>query len=267
MNNKVNSSCDPLRWYTHCLPDDMPRESVAGGIAIIVDVLRASTTIVTALEAGAAFVKPVVKVAEARRLRSISGETCLLGGERRGVRIAGFDLGNSPAEYCRAAVEGRGIVMTTTNGTLAIERSLAAKVVLVGSFLNRNAVAKEAVLLASALDIHVIHLVCAGTNGQETEEDFLGAGSIVHAGVSESSRNHVLDSVSEKALAGFSRAVNKSSEPQSQLVESFRQSQGGKNLITLGMESDLVLAAALDRCSLVPRLCPKSGQLMSFDAV
>ena len=113
----------------------------------------------------------------------------------------------------------------------------------------------------------MIHLVCAGTNGQETEEDFLGAGSIVHAGVSESSRNHVLDSVSEKALAGFSRAVNKSSEPQSQLVESFRQSQGGKNLITLGMESDLVLAAALDRCSLVPRLCPKSGQLMSFDAV
>ena len=53
----------------------------------------------TALEAGAAFVKPVVEVAEARRLRSISGETCLLGGER-GVRIAGFDLGNSPAEYC-----------------------------------------------------------------------------------------------------------------------------------------------------------------------
>ena len=172
MNNKMNSSCDPLRWYTHCLPDDMPRESVAGGIAIIVDVLRASTTIVTALEAGAAFVKPVVKVAEARRLRSISGETCLLGESAGVFVLLGLILGIHQRNIA-AAVEGRGIVMTTTNGTLAIERSLAAKVVLVGSFLNRNAVAKEAVLLASALDIHMIHLVCAGTNGQETEEDFL----------------------------------------------------------------------------------------------
>ena len=119
----------------------------------------------------------------------------------------------------------------------------------------------------TALNIHAIHLVCAGTNGQETEEDFLGAGSIVHAGVTESSRNHVLDSVSEKASAKFLRVVNDSSESQSQLVESFRQSQGGKNLISLGMESDLVLAAAMDRCSLVPRLCPESGQLMSSNAV
>ena len=78
MNNKVVNSDSTLHWYTHCLPDDMPRESVAGGIAIIVDVLRASTTIVTALEAGAAFVKPVVEVEEAHRLRSSSNGAWLL---------------------------------------------------------------------------------------------------------------------------------------------------------------------------------------------
>ena len=94
MNNKGVDSNHTLRWYTHCLPDDMPRESVAGGIAIIVDVLRASTTIVTALEAGATFVKPVVEVEEAQRLRSSSGELWLLGGERGGIQIPGFDLGN-----------------------------------------------------------------------------------------------------------------------------------------------------------------------------
>ena len=267
MNNNADSSITTLRWYTHCLPDDMPRESVAGGIAIIVDVLRASTTIVTALEAGAAFVKPVVEVEEARRLKSSSGGSWLLGGERGGVLIPGFDLGNSPVEYCRSVVDGRGIVMTTTNGTLAIERCLAAEMVLVGSFLNRNAVAKEAVLLASNRGIDAIHLVCAGTNGHETEEDFLGAGSIIHAGVSGSNRNHLLDSESEKALAEFFRVVDGSSDAQSQLVESFHQSLGGRNLIDLGMESDLILAAALDQCRLVPCLCPKTGRLVSFDAL
>ena len=267
MNNKGVDSIHTLRWYTHCLPDDMPRESVAGGIAIIVDVLRASTTIVTALEAGATFVKPVVEVEEAQRLRSSSGELWLLGGERGGIQIPGFDLGNSPAEYCRSAVDGRGIVMTTTNGTLAIERCLAAEMILVGSFLNRNAVAREAVLLASNQGIDEIPLVCAGTNGYKTEEDFLGAGSIIHAGVSESSRNHLLDSESEKASAEFFRVVGGSSDAQSQLVESFRQSLGGRNLIELGMESDLILAAAIDQCCLVPCLCSKTGRLVSFDTL
>ncbi len=267
MNNNADGSISTLRWYTHCLPDDMPRESVAGGIAIIVDVLRASTTIATALEAGAAFVKPVVEVEEAHRLRSSSGGSWLLGGERGGVLIPGFDLGNSPAEYCRSAVDGRGIVMTTTNGTLAIERCLAAEMILVGSFLNRNAVAREAVLLASNQGIDEIHLVCAGTNGYKTKEDFLGAGSIIHAGVSESSRNHLLDSESEKASTEFFRVVDGSSDAQSQLVESFRQSLGGKNLIELGMESDLILAAAMDQCCLVPCLCSKTGRLVSFDTL
>ncbi|HBU36335.1 MAG TPA: 2-phosphosulfolactate phosphatase [Planctomycetaceae bacterium] len=267
MNNKVVNSDSTLHWYTHCLPDDMPRESVAGGIAIIVDVLRASTTIVTALEAGAAFVKPVVEVEEAHRLRSSSNGAWLLGGERGGVLIPGFDLGNSPAEYCRSVVNGRGIIMTTTNGTLAIERCVAAEIVLVGSFLNRSAVAKEAVLLASNRGVNAIHLVCAGTNGHETEEDFLGAGSIIHAGVLESNRNHLLDSKSEKASAEFRRVVNGSSDAQSQLLESFHQSLGGRNLIDLGMESDLILAAAMDQFRLVPCLCLKTGRLVSFDAL
>ena len=249
------------------MSDDMPRRTVAGGIAIIVDVLRASTTIVTALEAGAAFVKPVVEVDEARRLRTSSDGYCLLGGEREGIRITGFDLGNSPAEYCRSTVKGRGIVMTTTNGTLAIERCVAAEAVLVGCFLNRAAVAKEAVLLATNRDVDAIHLVCAGTNGHETEEDFLGAGAIIHAGVSESDRNHLLDLKSEKASLDFLHVVNGSNETQGQIVASFRQSLGGRNLIDLGMEADLVLAAAMDQCHLVPYLCPRTGRLVSFDAL
>ena len=134
MSTKKECPDRSVRWYTHYLPDDMPRESVAGGIAIIIDVLRASTTIVTALEEGAAFVKPVADVDEARRLKHGDFSSCLLGGERGGLQIAGFDLGNSPAEYTHSVVAGRGVVMTTTNGTLAIKRCETAREILAVSY-------------------------------------------------------------------------------------------------------------------------------------
>ncbi|MGI9459824.1 MAG: hypothetical protein ACR2NF_07490, partial [Pirellulales bacterium] len=80
-------------------------------------------------------------------------------------------------------------------------------------------------------------------------------------------RDHLLDSKSKKASSEFFRIVNGSNDTQSQLVASFRQSLGGRNLIELGMDSDLVLAAAMDQCCLVPYLCPKTGRLVSFDAL
>ena len=98
----------------------------------------------------------MTKADAARALEAMFGSggiiaSALKAGTR--VQITGFDLGNSPAEYCRSVVKGRGIVMTTTNGTLAIERCLEAEAVLVGSFLNRSSVAREAVLLASDRDV------------------------------------------------------------------------------------------------------------------
>lgn len=254
-----------VRWYTHYLSDDMPRELVAGDIAIIVDVLRASTTIVTALEEGAAFVKPVADVDEARRLKHGDFSSCLLGGERGGLQIAGFDLGNSPAEYTHSVVAGRGVVMTTTNGTLAIERCKAAREILVGSFLNRTSVARTALLLAAKRGIDAIHIVCAGTNGEETDEDILGAGAIVDAGIVAAKSRSLFDPQSQKASSEFLRVVNQSNDLRGQLTARLRQSLGGKNLIQLGMDSDLILAATVDRCRLVPHQCPHAGTLMAFD--
>ncbi|MBT7728610.1 MAG: 2-phosphosulfolactate phosphatase [Planctomycetaceae bacterium] len=243
----------------------MPRESVAGGIAIVVDVLRASTTIVTALEEGAAFVKPVSGVDEARRLKHGDFSSCLLGGERGGLRIAGFDLGNSPAEYTHSVVAGRGVLMTTTNGTLAIERCEAAREILVGSFVNRTSVARSAFLLASKYGIDAIHLVCAGTDGEETDEDILGAGAIVDAGIVAAKGHSLFDPCSQKASFEFLRVINGSGDSRGRLAARLRQSLGGKNLIRLGMDSDLILAAAVDRCRLVPYQCSRTGTLMSFD--
>ena len=112
----------------------MPVGATAGGIAVVIDVLRASTTMITAVANGAARVIPVADVAEARRIAAEAGPTALLGGERGGVRIAGFDLGNSPLEYRRAGVAGRTLVITTTNGTAPVDTVQGKSVNLVYTF-------------------------------------------------------------------------------------------------------------------------------------
>jgi len=160
----------------------MPEGAVAGGIAVVIDVLRASTTIITALANGAARVRPMADVAAARASAAALGPGTVLGGERGGVRIDGFDLGNSPAEYARDRVAGRSLVITTTNGTAALAACRAAREIVVGAIVNRSAVvAAVRRLAAAAADCDAVHLVCAGTDGAVTAEDVLAAGAILDA--------------------------------------------------------------------------------------
>lgn len=256
-----------IEWHCHSLPDDIPADAAAGGVAVVIDVLRASTTIVTALAAGAGFVLPTADVEEARRQRERLPDGTLLGGERGGTRIAGFDLGNSPAEYAPAAVAGRGIVMTTTNGTAALARCTAARERLIGCLVNRRAVAAAAVELAAAGNGQV-HLVCAGTDGVVTDEDLLGAGGILTAGVDllppGAAFNH--DLAGGVALAAF-RYHASTDDPTASLVRAFTLAPGGANLVGLGMASDLPLAAAIDRFAVVPRLCPQTGRLLPLEPI
>ena len=108
----------------HFLPDLVTPEELAGGTVVVIDVLRASTVICHALAAGARAVIPMLEVARspADRRRAWPAGQAMLGGEREGLPIAGFDLGNSPAEYRPDTVGGRTIVFTTTNGTRAMNR-------------------------------------------------------------------------------------------------------------------------------------------------
>lgn len=251
-----------ITWHCHILHDDMPAAAVAGGVAIVIDVLRASTTIVTALAEGAAFVLPTASVAEAQRRWDKLPPGSLLGGERGGVRIAGFDLGNSPAEYMAAAVANRGVVITTTNGTAALARCAAASERLIGCLVNRRAVAAAAVGLAATGSGHV-HLVCAGTDGEVTDEDLIGAGGILAAAAAllppGSAFRH--DLAGGAALAAYRYYVS-ADDPTASLVKAFTAAPGGANLIELGMAADLPLAAAVDRFVVVPRLCPQTGYLL-----
>ena len=246
-----------LHWHCHELFHRMPPGAVAGGIAVVIDVLRASTTIATALAHGAAAVRPVPTIAEARRLAAAAGGSALLGGERGGLRIAGFDLGNSPREYTRDRVAGRAIVITTTNGTAALAACREAREVVVGALVNRAAVAAAVRRLAAASGSDAVHLVCAGTDGDVTAEDVLAAGGVLAAGAGPDDR---LDAAATAARDSFRRLAG-GGDPAAALGRALRGSRGGANLVALGMEADLGACAALDTLRVVPRLDPATGRL------
>src|SRR6185369_3548122 len=156
----------------------LPQRDLTKTACVVFDVLRATSTMVTALANGAAGLIPVAEIPEALALRK-SHPSLLLAGERNGLRISAelsggipFDLGNSPREFTRERVSGRTIATTTTNGTRALRACLVARSVLVGSFLNMEA---KTASLHSEQDIL---LVCSGTFEQLAYEDVLGAGAV-----------------------------------------------------------------------------------------
>lgn len=154
-------------------PDLLPLYDLRGRVAVIVDILRASSTIVTALGEGVTHVFPVASLEECTAYGQQYG--CLTAAEREGLPAAGFDLGNSPFGFLDAArpVRGRALAISTTNGTAALRRSLAAEAVVVGAFLNLAAVADFA--WRRQRDVLV---VCAGWKGQFCLEDTVFGGAL-----------------------------------------------------------------------------------------
>ena len=149
-------------------------------VCVVFDVLRATSTMVTALGRGAAGILPVTEIAEALSVRERQPEV-LLAGERDGVRIGGhltggrgFDLGNSPREFTADRIGGRTIVMTTTNGTRALRACAPAAAVLLGSFLNLGATVE---FIERRHPPHLL-LVGSGTLDQAAYEDVLCAGAL-----------------------------------------------------------------------------------------
>ncbi|WP_210519614.1 2-phosphosulfolactate phosphatase [Hymenobacter terricola] len=154
-------------------PELLPLYDLRGQVAVIVDILRASSTIVTALGEGVTHVFPVATLEECAEYGQRHG--CLTAAERDGIQADGVDLGNSPFGFLDAArpVRGRSLTISTTNGTTALRRSLTAKAVVVGAFLNLEAVADFA--RQQGRDVVV---VCAGWKGQFCLEDTVFGGAL-----------------------------------------------------------------------------------------
>lgn len=144
-------------------------------IAVVIDVLRATSVITTALNNKAQCVIPVKTIEEAQSLyASCDASKTLLGGERNALKIEGFDLSNSPLEYKKHAVEGKTIIFTTTNGTNAIDNVKGAKEVILACFRNAQAVVDYVAKFGKDIAI-----VCAGTEGRFSLDDGMCAGMLI----------------------------------------------------------------------------------------
>src|SRR5215210_632301 len=151
-------------------------EKLPGATVVVIDVFLATTTLLTILENGARSVLPVASLEEAEEVGARLDRTrTLRGGEQDAEKIEGYDLGPYPKEYGPEVVEGKDVIFVTTNGTRAISGAAQAKKLLIGCLRNAPAVARY--LEASRTES--IYVVCAGSAGRFTVEDFLGASAIL----------------------------------------------------------------------------------------
>jgi 2-phosphosulfolactate phosphatase len=239
--------------FVHLLPSLFEPEILQDGVAVVIDVLRATSTIVAALNSGAKCIIPCGEVDEARQISSrFPTGAAILGGERGGMRISGFDFGNSPAEYEAGRVNERTIVFTTTNGTRALNRARLARRVLVAAMLNLSAV-----VAALSAESGTIHIVCAGTDGRVTLEDALVAGTIVHCLEVKGLDFDLLDDSTRLARSLY---LTQSQDYDGTLAL-FRTSRGGLNLIDCGLDSDIAFCARVDQFAIVPELFASDGEI------
>lgn len=227
--------------HVYLLPMLIPAGALSEGLAVVIDVLRATTTIVYALAAGCTAVRPCAEVEEARTLAGgMRAGRVLLGGERGGLPLPGFDLGNSPGEYRPEVCHGSTLVLTTSNGTRALLRAAEAERVLVAAFVNYSAVCEQL-----RQDPRPIHIVCAGAEGEVALEDTLLAGALVD----------FLCEAGEVRLNDGARLAWDCFENHRQvLLGSLQFCEGGARLQRLGYDEDIRAAARVDQFALVPEL-------------
>ncbi|WP_022835166.1 2-phosphosulfolactate phosphatase [Salisaeta longa] len=164
------SNVEVFLTYSSVTEDD-----VRGATVVVIDVLRACSTIATALHHGARAVLPVADMAEAGKIAAnLDPDMYRLGGERNAEKIEGYHLGNSPLEYTQDEVEGRDVILNTTNGTRALSRAKTAKHLLAGSFLN----ASRVVDFLKQVETPIV-IICAGRQNRLSLEDTICAGVLL----------------------------------------------------------------------------------------
>jgi len=222
-------------------PAVVDETTVEGRTAVVIDVIRATSTLVEALANGARAIFPTVSTEEAVKLASSLGrEDTLLCGERKGLKVEGFDLGNSPCEFTAGVVEGKQLVMTTTNGTRAFIAAEGADRVLAASFMNLSAVAE------ALAEVPSLVIVCAGRENRFSLDDALCAGMLIRL-LEVNRGEEMLLNDGGRVAAGLASDYPVDSE-------FLRSTAAGEALIEVGLDGDLELCASLDRHTLVPEM-------------
>ncbi len=218
-------------------PDDL-----SGRTVVVIDVLRASSTIIYALSQGAREVIPVANRGEAGRMAStLDPASYVLGGERGGKQIEGYHLGNSPLEYTAGRVADKTVILSTTNGTPAIQASVEAAELLVGGFVNAHAVA-QAVRDAG----NDVTIICAGWENRVSLEDTLCAGFLVDLLLGGASPANLSDTAY--------MALWQYRHDQQDLSIPISRCNHARRLEALGHGPDIPVCIEVDAWPVVPRL-------------
>ncbi|MEW6685554.1 MAG: 2-phosphosulfolactate phosphatase [Candidatus Edwardsbacteria bacterium] len=212
---------------------------------IVIDVLRAATTIAYALQNDCKEIIPLVSIEEAAKLAErIGRENALLCGEREGKKINAFDLGNSPLEFTPEVVKDKTLIMTTTNGTFALSKTKGAEKVLIGSFVNLSAIVKS----IKTKEIEELTILCSGKLGRFALEDVVCAGMLL----SEIKLKESNDAVKVSLLLY--------KQYEKDLYQVLCESKHGQYLISLGLGEDLKIASRVNSLKVVPIL--KEGRII-----
>jgi len=223
--------------------DELRSERVAGRACTVIDVLRAGTSVARAFDACAKEVRLFREVDEARREREKFKLPAVLAGERAGLKVHGFDAGNSPSEFTRSLVGGKTVFLTTTNGTAALADCASSEFVAFAALVNATAVAK-----ALSARSESIVIVCAGTEGSYSAEDTLCAGIIASRILSDVGPGQL--SLGDGARIALAYAAENMRDPEGVVAGGAH----GKVLASLGLRKDLAGCALLDALGVVPVL-------------
>lgn len=221
----------------------LTQADVAGRVVAVIDVLRASTSIAAALENGARAILPFETSEDAvTRSKTLERAEVRLAGERKMLPIPGFDFGNSPREFTREAVEGKTVLMTTTNGTAAITSAQGARDVIVASYVNFSAVMS---MLRTALRGGTdVAIICAGQDRQFALEDAACAGRYAAQTAKRLSNVEVNDAGHAGMLIDKKYGEN--------LQRLFETSEHGRALKAAGFGEDLTVCGTVDSIPVIP---------------
>lgn len=224
----------------------LPLVNLEGKTVVVIDILRATSTICAALDLGAPAVVPVVSVDDAR---SFTGPEYLIAGERNGETVEGFDFGNSPTEYTGDRVKGRKVVLTTTNGTKCIQASLDAEEILVGSFFNLDALCSY--LVQGKNDVV---LFCSGWKNRVNLEDTIFAGY-----VADKLRDHFNWDADE-----VETALDLKAQAGNNLMSYLKKASHARRFARLGNHTDLEVCLQMNQHPVVVRF--ENGELLVVEA-
>jgi 2-phosphosulfolactate phosphatase len=233
----------------------------SGKTSVVIDVLRATTTIVTALNNGAREIIPVNSIEFAMKVSgdAFGGQT-LLGGERNTKKIEGFNLGNSPREYTREVIGGKSVILFTTNGSKAIVKAKYSELLLICSFINVLAVASYLVKLDKDIEI-----LCSGRNNNFSLEDTVCAGKLI-AEIRKQNKKIELTDPAKTSLI-LSEIYSKN------IVKMLNDSEHGKLLVDNGFTEDIDYCAEVGSITSIPyytngilKLLPASELMKLKDA-